>query len=734
LPWVLASICAVASIACSKPPKSDRSIEGAVALTIPRSNVVINSVHYTITGNGTDVSGDISVPMPDDPVTALVSGLPAGAYTVTLSAASADGRTTCQGSDPVTVFERMTTPVTVLLLCRTRNDSGTVAISGSFQLCPDIDSAIATPSVSQVGAYDVLDVVASASQPEGHPLTYAWSATSGTFAEPSAAQTVFRCAAPGPVTLTLTVSDGNCPVHVSGTFDCQPFCATRTNGTRCDDANACTRTDTCLNNQCVGANAVVCVASDQCHLTGACDPASGVCSDPAAPDGTACQLPMSIAACAGGACDITSCLPDFGNCDASQADGCETSLTTSASCGACGHVCAGGTSCESGRCLSPPPAGLVATPGGWTIALAWNASAGATGYEVRRAASPAGPFQILGQTAGTAFLDSAVVSGVPYYYAIAAINPEGTGAPSAPLATMARSKQICSESTAQHAVFAYDATQSGAAAPVRTIGGTIDALDFPATIASSLSASELYVMHRGGAIDVFPLGANGALAPLRTLAGAVLPNAPGAFLLGLDVDEGTRIVHAAGYIPAGRLLALDAQTGALTRTVSGPTTQLGNAPAVVFDGGHGELLVANVAGSSFSRVLTFDAAGAGGDVAPKRVLGAAGNATVGGFAIAYDRTRDQILTSCNCNNQITVFPRTATGDAAPARVLTLSSGVSGIYALLADDAADTIWAVISVGASSVVELVELPRGADGAVTWLHAPIRLPGRGHLARCN
>jgi hypothetical protein len=64
---LVASLCAIAAGACNKPPKSDPSIAGSVALTIPRSNVTITSVHYTIAGNGSSVSGDIAVPMPDDP-------------------------------------------------------------------------------------------------------------------------------------------------------------------------------------------------------------------------------------------------------------------------------------------------------------------------------------------------------------------------------------------------------------------------------------------------------------------------------------------------------------------------------------------------------------------------------------------------------------------------------------------------------------------------------------------
>jgi len=60
------------------------------------------------------------------------------------------------------------------------------------------------------------------------------------------------------------------------------------NGTTCSDQNACTRTDTCQAGVCVGANSVVCTATDTCHVAGTCDPASGACSDVAAPDDTPC--------------------------------------------------------------------------------------------------------------------------------------------------------------------------------------------------------------------------------------------------------------------------------------------------------------------------------------------------------------------------------------------------------------------------------------------------------------
>lgn len=61
------------------------------------------------------------------------------------------------------------------------------------------------------------------------------------------------------------------------------------NGTHCDDGNACTVGDTCQKGVCKPGRAKACVALDQCHVAGICDPATGLCSDPNAGDGTSCN-------------------------------------------------------------------------------------------------------------------------------------------------------------------------------------------------------------------------------------------------------------------------------------------------------------------------------------------------------------------------------------------------------------------------------------------------------------
>ena len=96
--------------------------------------------------------------------------------------------------------------------------------------------------------------------------------------------------------------------HVAGTCDpatgaCSDPAAA--DGTACNDTDACTRSDSCQLGACMGADAVVCVASDQCHEAGTCNPASGACSDPAAPDGTACTDTVT---CSGAdVCDAGVC-------------------------------------------------------------------------------------------------------------------------------------------------------------------------------------------------------------------------------------------------------------------------------------------------------------------------------------------------------------------------------------------------------------------------------------------
>lgn len=151
--------------------------------------------------------------------------------------------------------------------------------------------------------------------------------------------------------------------HVAGTCDkatgqcSNPSAA---NGTACNDANACTQVDSCQSGACVGANQVVCQAQDQCHVAGTCDPTTGQCSNPTVANGTACNdanACTQVDLCQGGACTGTNAI----TCGAS--DQCHVAGTCNPATGQCsnpnavngtqcndGNGCTSGETCQNGLC------------------------------------------------------------------------------------------------------------------------------------------------------------------------------------------------------------------------------------------------------------------------------------------------------------------------------------------------------------------------------------------------
>jgi fibronectin type 3 domain-containing protein len=84
---------------------------------------------------------------------------------------------------------------------------------------------------------------------------------------------------------------------------------------------------------------------------------------------------------------------------------------------------------ELGVLLSPAtPTGLSATAvAGPAVDLAWNASAGATSYNVYRGTVP-GVETLLTSTSGPSYVDAGAVSGTTYYYKVTAVNAGGASA------------------------------------------------------------------------------------------------------------------------------------------------------------------------------------------------------------------------------------------------------------------------------------------------------------------
>ncbi len=147
------------------------------------------------------------------------------------------------------------------------------------------------------------------------------------------------------------------------------------NGTGCNDGDACTQTDTCQSGTCSGSNSVVCVAQDQCHVAGACHTGTGLCSNPEKPNGTACNDANACTqsdTCQAGACQGANAVV------CTQLDSCHQVGVCAPATGVCsnppepdgtgcddGSLCTQTDTCQAGACTGTNPVSCasVCTPG-----------------------------------------------------------------------------------------------------------------------------------------------------------------------------------------------------------------------------------------------------------------------------------------------------------------------------------------------------------------------------------
>jgi hypothetical protein len=141
-------------------------------------------------------------------------------------------------------------------------------------------------------------------------------------------------------------------------------CLRKKNGTPCNDGNACTKSDKCFNQKCVGASPVKCVALSQCHVAGVCNRQTGKCSNPAKRNGLACS--DGDACTASDTCQAGKCVPgkgvkcaalnqchDAGECNPETG---KCSNPTKENGYACNdrNACTRPDTCQAGKCVGIP--------------------------------------------------------------------------------------------------------------------------------------------------------------------------------------------------------------------------------------------------------------------------------------------------------------------------------------------------------------------------------------------
>jgi len=169
--------------------------------------VEVDEVDYEISGNGIPpASGTIDTSAPGATASVEVFGLPPGEnYTVEMTAISVNGEVSCRGSVEFDVRVGEVTEVMVMVDCRTPRALGAVRILARFGVCPALQRAIVSPLQTSVG--NDIDLSALASDVEGDPIEYEWTASGGSIADPSAMQTTYTCEEVGDHTVTIDVSD-----------------------------------------------------------------------------------------------------------------------------------------------------------------------------------------------------------------------------------------------------------------------------------------------------------------------------------------------------------------------------------------------------------------------------------------------------------------------------------------------------------------------------------------------
>jgi cysteine-rich repeat protein len=218
---------------------------GELRIGLLAGAIDVTEVNYSIqVPEHSAIQGKLPV-AEDGTVSGSVADVPAAeGVLVALTAAGSKGEV-CSGEGTVTVLPGQTTGVSIVLQCRigdTPVTTGTIEITGTFNVCPQVLTATADPTSTETTSA----VASTATDLNMDTLTLKWSAGAGSFADAAAANTTYTCAGSGEQELTITADDGKGCTHsktvkvtCTAVAPPDPVCG---NGTKegseaCDDGN-----------------------------------------------------------------------------------------------------------------------------------------------------------------------------------------------------------------------------------------------------------------------------------------------------------------------------------------------------------------------------------------------------------------------------------------------------------------------------------------------------------------
>ena len=229
-------------------------------------------------------------------------------------------------------------------------------------------------------------------------------------------------------------------------------------------------------------------------------------------------------------------------------------------------------------------------------------------------------------------------------------------------------------------VYDLDAIYPKGDEPKRTITGPLTLLDRPAGLIVDPIHQEMYVANDvdlTAAILVFPLSANGNVAPSRVIQGA-LTTLRGPMGMALDLVHDELIVVSYKVADEGSITTFSRTANgnvAPLRTIQGPLTTFNKPQALALDLVHNELIVANSFfdnTASLGGLLVFLRT-ASGNVAPVRQITGANTGLCNPIGMTLDRMHDELFVTNAAGNpacagpSVAVFARGASGNAPPLR-------------------------------------------------------------------